>query len=292
MFRFTSTPFQVRGYECDLYGHVNNAVYLRYLQEAGLSWLLAVAQRSNLTLDPYTAFHKQWWTGRIDIEYLQQLRYGDVIEISTWPVGARHEKLTLAFELINGGEKAAQGQYEIIYQGFTGSVERLPAALIETSFPDGMSAKQGEIEPLPQPPPPPPGIFKVRRCISWPEVNASQQLDPANLLAYIEDCGREVVAAHHWPFERMLTENIAILLRKNQLEYYHPARLGDELELSTWASDIKRVTAVRHYEARRLSDGILLARVRALGVWVDLAANRPTRMSDEMLADFSPNISQ
>ena len=28
--------FRVRHYECDLYGHVNNAVYLRYLQETGL----------------------------------------------------------------------------------------------------------------------------------------------------------------------------------------------------------------------------------------------------------------
>jgi acyl-CoA thioesterase FadM len=28
--------FRIRHYECDMYGHVNNAVYLRYLQQANI----------------------------------------------------------------------------------------------------------------------------------------------------------------------------------------------------------------------------------------------------------------
>ena len=36
--------FKVRHYECDAYGHMNNAVYLRYMQEAGIEAAAAIGQ--------------------------------------------------------------------------------------------------------------------------------------------------------------------------------------------------------------------------------------------------------
>jgi acyl-CoA thioester hydrolase len=122
------------------------------------------------------------------------------------------------------------------------------------------------------------------------DVNAKFQVDPATLLSYLEDCGRQVIAAHQWPLERMLATGFAVLLRRNQIEYTHPAVIDDELEIATWISEVRRVAATRQYLVRRASDGQTIARVQALGVWVNLETGRPARFSPEFLADFAPNI--
>jgi acyl-CoA thioester hydrolase len=88
----------------------------------------------------------------------------------------------------------------------------------------------------------------------------------------------------------MLAEGIAILIRGHQIQYLRPAVLDDELVISTWVSEVRRSTAVRHYTILRVSDNALLTRVRSLGVWVDLASQRPVRIPEKMLADFAANI--
>jgi acyl-CoA thioester hydrolase len=65
--------FEVRDYECDLQGVVNNAVYLHYLEHARHRWLLS------LGLD-FSALHDQGIdlvVARIEIDYRSPLRSGD-----------------------------------------------------------------------------------------------------------------------------------------------------------------------------------------------------------------------
>ena len=81
-----------------------------------------------------------------------------------------------------------------------------------------------------------------------------------------------------------------IIARSFRIEYKQPALIDDELEIATWVSDVKRVTAVRHYTIRRAADEKLLVRARALWVWVDLATGRPIRIPVDFLADLSANI--
>jgi acyl-CoA thioester hydrolase len=89
---------------------------------------------------------------------------------------------------------------------------------------------------------------------------------------------------------RVQAEGFAIVARRHRIEYRQPAVLDDELELTTWISDVKRATAIRHYTVTRVSDGALLARARTLWVWVDAKTGRPIRIPDGFLADFAPNI--
>jgi acyl-CoA thioester hydrolase len=66
-------PFEVRDYECDLQGVVNNAVYLHFLEHARHRWLLS------LGLD-FSALHEQGIdlvVVRIEIDYRFPLRSGD-----------------------------------------------------------------------------------------------------------------------------------------------------------------------------------------------------------------------
>ncbi len=100
----------------------------------------------------------------------------------------------------------------------------------------------------------------------------------------------QVLAAHGWPINRMLEDNFAILIRRHQIQYRQPAILGDELIISTWASYVRRSHATRHYVIQRKSDGVQLATVHSLGVWVNLESGKPMRIPEDFLSDFSTNI--
>jgi acyl-CoA thioester hydrolase len=91
---------------------------------------------------------------------------------------------------------------------------------------------------------------------------------------------------------RMMEAGFGIVARRYRIEYRQPAVQGDELELSTWISDAKRATVVRHYTVRKSSDGTLLARAHALWVCVDLATGRPIRIPASFVDDFAANISR
>ena len=88
----------------------------------------------------------------------------------------------------------------------------------------------------------------------------------------------------------MAAEGFAIILRRQRMTLSAPAELDDAVEIATWVSDVKRVTATRHYTITRSSDGVLLARIDTLGVWVDLNTGRPMRIPAGLLADFAPNV--
>ncbi|UCC51464.1 MAG: hypothetical protein JSV68_20510 [Anaerolineaceae bacterium] len=68
--------------------------------------------------------------------------------------------------------------------------------------------------------------------------------------------------------------------------------MDDELQIATWVSDMKRATAVRHYIVSRVSDNQLLARARALWVWIDLKTSTPIRIPANFIADLADNIVQ
>jgi acyl-CoA thioester hydrolase len=88
----------------------------------------------------------------------------------------------------------------------------------------------------------------------------------------------------------MIEHGFAILLREINVQYLQPAFYGDELELSSWVSDVRRVSATRHYLIHRSSDKAEIARIHTLGVWVNLDSRMPVRIPDEMLKDFRENI--
>ena len=71
---------RVRHYEMDALGHVNNAVYLHYLEDAG--W-----QHSNhlgMTWERYNELGGIFVLRRIEIDYLRPAVAGDPLEIATW----------------------------------------------------------------------------------------------------------------------------------------------------------------------------------------------------------------
>ncbi len=87
--------FRVRNYECDGYGHVNNANYVRYMQEAALDASAAVGYDEAR----YNELGHIWLIRETNIEYLRPLRFGDSVEVTTWVGDFRRVRSRRFYEL-------------------------------------------------------------------------------------------------------------------------------------------------------------------------------------------------
>lgn len=103
---------EVRSYELDVYNHVNNAVYINWL-EHGRSKLL---QDKGLN---YTSIIRQWgvqfMTVRTEIDYRRPLHLGDRVRVTTQVERVGTSSVTLAQKVLCEDEPAAEAKVVIVY---------------------------------------------------------------------------------------------------------------------------------------------------------------------------------
>ena len=259
------TQFRVRHYECDAYGHLNNVNYVRYLQEAGLDGSAVAGYDLAFLME----MRCRWQTRRLQIDYLRPVRYGDKVEVGVCAVKPSAASLHWSYEfrLAGDDELVARAQAECaLVDGISGAPVEIAAGLALALSPGEDDAIAAGLDPLPPQPAPPPGVFAIQRRVIWSDLDMTEQVGDATLLAYTEACGMEVLAAHGWPAPRMVAEGFAVILSRHQVEYFEPPQLGDELEIATWASQVRAASALRHYAITRLADRTLLARADTIGV--------------------------
>lgn len=284
------SSFKVRHYECDAYGHVNNANYLRYMQEAAFDASEAVG----FGYERYQSLGLLWLAYETDIEYLLPLRYGDTVEIKTWVADWRRVRSLRMYEFTK------QGTGELVARASTDWVLLDAQTLMPTTItPEMVAAYSGgeDVPPAaprsrtPDAPPPPPGVVTQRRRVEWRDVDPAQHVNNANYVNYLDEVAILAAETYGWPIERCRQEGFAVIARQHHLEYKAPAMLHDELELSTWVSDVRASSALRHYTIKRVSDGKLLLTANTRWMWVDIATERPIRIPAHARADFEPNVS-
>ena len=115
---------QVRSYECDSYGHVNNANYLNYLEYARYELLRDIGlDYPGLIKAGYGIF-----TSRIEIDYKRPAVTDDQLNIKTWPVKKGAVSGTLVQEIFRGGDLLAQAKVTWAFVDITtGTPVKIPA---------------------------------------------------------------------------------------------------------------------------------------------------------------------
>jgi len=76
------------------------------------------------------------------------------------------------------------------------------------------------------------------------------------------------------------------VVRRHQIEYLSPAFAGEEIEVLTWVSDLRRVSSLRKYLFRRGSDQTPLAKAETRWAYVDVHSGRPIKIHPEIKAAF------
>ncbi|NIS83432.1 MAG: hypothetical protein GTO14_25280 [Anaerolineales bacterium] len=283
--------FKVRYYECDAYGHLNNAFYLRFMQEAAFAASAAVG----LSREIYEQMRRVWIIRETEIEYLQPVRAEELLEVSTWVAGVRRvmSRRMYEFKRASTDELVAQAYTDWVYLDRDSMTPTtIPPEVAEAYLAKDENPPPIPRDPFPKPPPPPTGAFKLRRRVEWRDIDGLQHLTNAAYLAYAEDCAVQLTASVGWPVARWKQQGIAFVARRNRIEYLLPALIDDELEITTWLFDIRPATVTRHYAITRAHDNTLLAQVQTLWVMMDLGTGRPKRIPPSLQEDFGPNIAQ
>lgn len=94
MERFT-TRLQVRHYEMDSLGHVNNAVYQHYLEHAAIEH----SEAMGFTLNSYQELGGLFVLRKIEMDYLYPAYAGDSLEITTWLAEMRGTRIIRRYEI-------------------------------------------------------------------------------------------------------------------------------------------------------------------------------------------------
>ena len=130
--------YTVRHYECDAYGHLNNANYLRFMQEAAFRASAAVG----LDYATYRSMGNLWLIRETEIEYLHLIRANDEIEVHTWVIDARRVLSRRMYRFVDPiSEKTlAQGYSDWVFiERDSQSTQRL-----SVNAPDGSGGGEGK----------------------------------------------------------------------------------------------------------------------------------------------------
>jgi acyl-CoA thioester hydrolase len=133
---FTYT-FSVPESAIDEYGHVNNVVYVQWMQEAAIRHGESIA-------DYKLAENTGWFARQHLIEYLTPAYQGDKLEVRTWLVAMSGVRAQRRYEFVRltDGKTIAQGETVWIYVDLsTGRPIAIPADIL-AQFP--VAAEQGD----------------------------------------------------------------------------------------------------------------------------------------------------
>jgi acyl-CoA thioester hydrolase len=118
----SSLKLRVRTYECDGYNHVNNAVYLHYLETARYEMLKDI----NFDYKALIALGYGVFISRVEIEYKKPALADDEITIETWPIKKGAVSGIFEQHIKRGEELLASARVTWVSVDSNGAPKKLP----------------------------------------------------------------------------------------------------------------------------------------------------------------------
>jgi YbgC/YbaW family acyl-CoA thioester hydrolase len=271
--------------ECDPFGYLGNASFLRYAAQAAIE--AAGAAGYDLI-----AGALRWIPQEIGIEYIHPLAYGETLKIKTWLSDWRNDDVSLEQELLvaNSGKLAAKvyGDWDFINVDTLESAPT-PGALVAAFFPERPPPESPARSPFPEPPPAPSGAFTLHRRVRWHHLNPLGYMDSAHYFTLLEEAAADAAEYAGWPLKRADEQGFAYFVKEHHIEYGQPTVMGDLLAITTYIGEVGDTSVTRHYLIE-LPDRDIVARAQTTWLFVDPTTNRPLPIPKAWLIDFAEQI--
>jgi acyl-CoA thioester hydrolase len=128
-----------------------------------------------------------------------------------------------------------------------------------------------------------PLVYTARWPVRSYEIDQNGHVNNAVYLNYSEALTVEHAEAAGFGRAWCEAQGGAWVVRRHEIEYLRPARMGDELELTVRVELVRGVRGVRRTTIALADLGIPVANVRSEWVWVRLADGRPSRVPTELV---------
>ncbi len=133
-----------------------------------------------------------------------------------------------------------------------------------------------------------PLVYTARWRVRSYEVDQNGHVNNAVYLNYAEALTVEHAEASGYGRAWTEAQGGAWVVRRHEVEYLRPARMGDELELTVRVELVRGVRGVRRTTIARVEDGQPVATVQSEWVWVRLSDGRPSRVPAELVEVAAP----
>jgi acyl-CoA thioester hydrolase len=259
--------FRVRHYELDSFGHVNNAVYVNYMQEA------AIEASADAGFGPswYRERNAGWVIRQLSIRYYLPASYRDELEVATWISEVRRVNSTREYLITRVGDQAriARARVNWVYVDMqTGRPLRIPESIALAFEP---TDEKEELDIRLQKPRLTEDAFKyrVKRRVQTNELDTAGHVNHAVFLRWVEQAYFDALRSAGHAIESTRNEGWLVLQSAHDILYYEPAFDNDEIEIVSWISEMAKVRGAWTHEVYCVNRQKLLAREYSLGVFVN-----------------------
>ena len=282
---------QVRISDCDAFGFLDPEHYLHYMVETSF----AHDKEVNAINESWSERGVVWMIRETEIEFMRPIIYGDSVEITTTIGNYSKTRGTRFYEFHEkqAGKLFARSQSEI----FALDIKKqrpipIPEFLFDIYKSEGDSKKTYSRKQFPIAPPPPPKVFRMRKKVEWHDIDLFHHANHAAYLRIMKTAGMEFGEEIGLPIRSTLNQNWAILNRRSHIKYLGQAKIGDELEIALFDSNMELDRWNRHYKIIRISDGMELIRGYINLVWVEVETFEPSPIPSEALVTWDGYISK
>ena len=132
----------------------------------------------------------------------------------------------------------------------------------------------------------PRAYFEHLREVVPEDLDELEHVNNAVYLTYVEACGRAHSEREGLTLEVFRAHGAVPIIRRHEITYHRPAKLGDTLRVSTRITHIGGPRATRHNEVRLEATGELVAAVITEWVWLEPQSGRPKRVPQAIVQAF------
>jgi acyl-CoA thioester hydrolase len=280
---FRDELLRVRTYDCDSLGHVNNAVYVQWLQQLTIDAAKAVGLN-----DPSVV----WWPQALTVEYRAPARDGNVLALATWVLESEHEHLTRGYHIrhengdVNGIEAhVASARIEWLWRDRkSGQPRSMP--ILPTSV---SSEVQPQLKSFSPPNDNTSHWYRWQHNVRRYELDGTGQVGIAAWFRWLEEVTFRATEAAGWSLARMREIDFMSFQRRHDTTFFAPAQpihVGDELEIISRLAGVRRIHGMWLHEVYQAQSGVLLMRDYSTGAfvtWSGQVRSAPMDMMTDLL---------
>lgn len=271
--------FSPRTYEIDIFGHVNNAVYANYCEEAANQ----ASSAAGFDLHWYMERGQAWVIRRLMLRYHQPALYGDDLALETWVADMSRVQSHRDYDLYRAkdGVKILRGRANWVYVDLaTHAPRRIPDEIRHAFNPPADGLEPLNIRIRGATPFTDTHHYIWEREVESGEIDIAGHVNNGVYLRWIENAYVRALESVGWGIQRGLEEyGFAILAAGHDIEYFKSARLGDRIKVVSHVVEAGKVRGAWIHEVRHAETDELMVRDYAVGAFLDMRGETPRPMT-------------
>lgn len=277
--------FQVRTYETNRFGLVNNVSYLNYLEEAATQ----ASAAAGYPMEWYWKNRCMWLVRKMTIRYEHPAFHGDELEVETWVSDFQRVRSNREYVIRRNGRRIVRARANWVFVNMdTLRPQRLDADFIQSfgiedempeNIPVGLR-RASQVQP--------PHIFTSEHEVKSYEIDRVGHVNNSMYPRWTEHAALRALREVGWSFERQQAELGAVFtMVGREIEYFQSAKEGDTLRILTRLAEYTRTRAAIVHEVRHAETDELMVLDYSVGALVNHTTMKPVMLPPTLLDGFT-----